>query len=615
MDKHREIIKKYILQITRHTSLLIMSYIVAGFGRIIATEYSSCGKYLAFAGGKGIFIYLTEDYSLYKILLTTCPVKKIHFSHDSNKILSVNRENIVSLWDLSAGSVIKEITEDFSITSIMSSETVFASGGEHGELILRDLENFNVLHKIKAHEKRINSICFKDSYLATGSSDGKIKLWEIKDFKELLTMEGHSDEVLSLAVRPGSNELLSGGEDGLLNVWSVPDGNLIKTIKRENGITAIDFDKAGEMLFFLSSPRYYGSFSNDIIEIYNLKEDTSLQKIKEHFEGVVSLSVRPDNMDFAAGGFNEILGIWRKEEKYVLYRKIKRHSGIINLMKYTGEELLSASSDGTVIFWNISTGELLRKIEVKGETLQAVAYSSSLLAMSIKSKFNVDTFKDKGIKVWDPGSNEEICNLTGHKDDVMALAFNKNATMLASGGKDRTVMIWTLENIKNSFSPGRQESSVENLCFNCDGTLLASGGADGKIYLWDIEKKRQINILSDHEGGITSIVFSPEGNKIISGSYDGKVKIRSAENTVTIETEWSVRHLNISVDGTYLAITTNNGLIEIWNLKELKLLKKIRFPEYYQCLSSVRFKEDGMEIANYCNEIIEIKNISGMKIN
>ena len=579
-----------------------MPYIVASFGRIIATEYSSCGTYLAFAGGRGIFIYLTEDYSLYRILISPSPVKKIHFT--GNKILSVNRENTICMWEPATGSVIREIREDFTVTSVTGNEKIVASVGEYGELSLRELENFVLLHKIKAHEKRINCVCFSDTHLATGSSDRKVKLWDVKDFKEVLTMEGHSDQVLSLAVRPGNNELLSGGEDGLVNIWSVPDGALIKTIKRENGITAIDFDRTGEKLFFVSSPRYYGNFSNDIIEIYNLKDDTSLQKIKEHFEGTVSLSVRPDNMDLAAGGFNEIFGIWRKEDKYVLYGKIKRHSGIINLMKHRGEEILSASSDGTVMLWNSSSGEILRKIEIKGETLQTIACSPSLLAISIKSKFNFDDFKDRGIRVWN--SNEEIYNLKGHKDDVMALAFNKNATLLASGGKDRTVMIWKLDNIKDSFSPGRQEGSVESLCFNSDGTILASGGTDGKIYLWDIEKKSQICILSGHEATVTSIIFSPEGNKIISGSYDRHVNIWSKEATITIETEWSVRDLNISPDGTYLAITTNNGIIEIWDLKELKLLKKISFPEYYQSLFSVNFKEEYMEIANYCNEIIEV---------
>jgi WD40 repeat protein len=125
-------------------------------------------------------------------------------------------------------------------------------------------------------------------------------------------------------------------------------------------------------------------------------------------------------------------------------------------MKHRGEELISASSDGTVIFWNTSTGEPLRSIEIKGETLQAIASSPVLLAMSIKSKFNFDDFKDKGIRLWN--SNEEVYNLKGHKDDVLALSFNRTSTLLASGGKDRKIMIWTLDNINHSFSPGTQES-------------------------------------------------------------------------------------------------------------------------------------------------------------
>ncbi len=91
-------------------------------------------------------------------------MKKIHFT--GNKILSVNRENTISLWELATGSVIREIREDFTVTSVMSNENILASGGEYGELCLRDLESFDILHKVKAHEKRINCACFYDTYVA-----------------------------------------------------------------------------------------------------------------------------------------------------------------------------------------------------------------------------------------------------------------------------------------------------------------------------------------------------------------------------------------------------------------------------------------------------------------
>jgi WD40 repeat protein len=97
--------------------------------------------------------------------------------------------------------------------------------------------------------------------------------------------------------------------------------------------------------------------------------------------------------------------------------------------------------------------------------------------------------------------------------------------------------------------------------------MLASGGSDGKIYLWNIEKKSHFCILPCHEAAVTSIIFSPEGDKIISGSYDRHVNIWSREATVTIETEWSVRHLNISPDGTYLLLQQKRTY-KIWDLKD-----------------------------------------------
>jgi hypothetical protein len=42
-----------------------------------------------------------------------------------------------------------------------------------------------------------------------------------KRFERIFTLEGHCDEV-STCRKPGMNELLSGGDDGLLNVGLFP---------------------------------------------------------------------------------------------------------------------------------------------------------------------------------------------------------------------------------------------------------------------------------------------------------------------------------------------------------------------------------------------------------
>lgn len=65
---------------------------------------------------------------------------------------------------------------------------------------------------------------------ATFSPDGRIgaqgignsiKLWDVASGKEIAVLKGHTSEVRSLAFTAAGGELLSGGDDGALRIWSV----------------------------------------------------------------------------------------------------------------------------------------------------------------------------------------------------------------------------------------------------------------------------------------------------------------------------------------------------------------------------------------------------------
>ncbi|OQA12912.1 MAG: WD domain, G-beta repeat [bacterium ADurb.Bin363] len=552
--------------------------IAASYGRIVSVKYSPCGRYLAFAGGRGIFVYLMEDISLYRIFLTSSPVRAIAFAHYGGKIISACEDGQINIWDLSSGVSDREIKETFSLTtiSINFSEDIIICGGEEGEISLRSLKNLECIYAIKGHEKRVNAIAIKENFLASGSSDGKIKLWqeEKNEIKELLILEGHNDEVLSL-IFTHKDFLVSGGEDGFINFWTIPEGRLQKSIKRKNGITALASDSVEDILLSVSSPRYYGTFAEDVIEIYDLREEMVIQKIEEKLEGIVSISINPGGQYIAAGGFNETVKIWHKDKNYSFYGKLQRHKGLMRLIKFTPHEtnLVSASSDGTVIFWHMATGEITKKMELKGEDLKTLAFSPSGSLMA--------TFSGENI--------------------------------LASGGKDKEIRIWYLREKMESFIIGRHEQTIDTLCFNNSGKFLVSGGMEGKIYIWDIEKKELIKILKGHEGGITSLCFS-SFDRIISGSYDGTIKIWTFEGEeVSLKTEWSVNNISLRTDGKLFASATNNGLIQLWDIPGTSvptLLKNIRLPVSDQYLFSVTFdKEGNLFIVDYYDNLMRLSKI------
>jgi len=75
----------------------------------------------------------------------------------------------------------------------------------------------------------------------------------------------------------------------------------------------------------------------------------------------------------------------------------------------------------------------------------------------------------------------------------------------------------------------------------------------------------------------------------------------------TIETGWSIRSIKLDPQEKFLVIVKNNGIIEIWDLEEVKLIKKLRFKDTCQWLASVRFDDEGnLEVAEYGNSLLGI---------
>jgi WD40 repeat protein len=53
--------------------------------------------------------------------------------------------------------------------------------------------------------------------------------------------------------------------------------------------------------------------------------------------------------------------------------------------------------------------------------------------------------KDKTVKLWSVESQKEVTTLKGHSDYVLSIAFSPDGKYLASGSQDKTVKLWSIE--------------------------------------------------------------------------------------------------------------------------------------------------------------------------
>jgi WD40 repeat protein len=66
---------------------------------------------------------------------------------------------------------------------------------------------------------------------------------------------------------------------------------------------------------------------------------------------------------------------------------------------------------------------------------------------------------------------------------------------------------------------------VYAVAFHPDGMRLATGGQDGAVWLWDVARGEEIVRMPGHKAYVWSLAFSPDGSTLASGSGDRTVRL------------------------------------------------------------------------------------------
>ncbi|GAA6062457.1 hypothetical protein JCM10212_005360 [Sporobolomyces blumeae] len=128
----------------------------------------------------------------------------------------------------------------------------------------------------------------------------------------------------------------------------------------------------------------------------------------------------------------------------------------------------------------------------------------------------------------DPHSTElfpDHCSRTlrDHTDEVWRLAWSHDGKFLATAGKDRSAIVWSVEDDFKPVHFYREHSDpISCLAWSPDDSVLLTA-AETVIKMWSLDQGRCIATLARHDYPIGALAWLTDGQGFVSGGMDLKV--------------------------------------------------------------------------------------------
>ena len=166
------------------------------------------------------------------------------------------------------------------------------------------------------------------------------------------------------------------------------------------------------------------------------------------------------------------------------------------------------------------------------------------------------------------------------------MAVSKNGLLVAAGGADQTVRIYSFADAK-LLSSVKAPAAIRSLAFSPNNLTLAAGCENNVIQSWHVAftagqplpaEFGQPQQTYTHAGPVNNLVFSPDSSLIYSASADKTVKVWKSASEVPTRNFAHPNYVDavaFNPDGKLLATGCHDGKVRIFDLVKGTPLKEI----------------------------------------
>ncbi|MFO0851902.1 MAG: WD40 repeat domain-containing protein [Gemmataceae bacterium] len=431
--------------------------------------------------------------------------------------------------------------------------------------------------------------------VAVGTADGFLTILSLDDGKPtpVGAVAAHAAGCAAAAYHPDGAKLATGGGDGAVRVWAVPDAGGPAPVARLDppapaktsgppapppAVSGVAYSPDGKRVAVVGADRLVRLWEPTGGEVRSLRGPT---------DWATAVAFAPDGRTVYAAGADTVVRAFGLGTASV--GGPVGHGRPVRAVAVSrdGQLLATAADDRTVKVWELATGKERLTLPA-GAAVAAVGFGADKV---------VGAGDDGKVHWWSLADGKEArSESAGGRPVTLAVAADGSAVVAWANRAEQTAGFRPLPASGPAgdplTDPGRELTAA---ALSADGTVAVTGGPDGAVRVWDlVGRKRTGDDWKLFDGPVADLALSADGKLLVAVDGGGTIKVADpATRAVSATVKAGGGVAGLAADGGRFATLAADGEVTVWDRagKELRAWKLPVAP------AAAAFTPDGKHLA------------------